>query len=346
MDRRSRGAPSTLCGKAPTRRALLLGAAAAVAAPGPDASAQPAGSPATWPDRPIRIIIPFAPGGPTDIVGRPLADLVSAALGVPVVVENRAGAGGAIGTEAVARARPDGHTLLLTTGSHISNSALNPALPYDPIRDFAPVTQTSQSYGMLLVARPNLPARDLRGFLEMARARPPGSFTYAHAGLGNITHICAAMLESEAGIQLLAVPFRGTGPAFTELMAGRIDVGFASLTAVLAHVREGRLKPLAFTSAARVQALPDTPTFAELGLPALDIHGWQGIWAPAGTPPAVVERIAAAARDALRGPLLTRIIEDSASFVVASTPAEFAAFQERDMAVQRGYVQRLGLKPE
>ncbi len=324
------------------RRQVMLGAAGLLAA----APAGAQGLPPGWPDRPIRIVIPFAPGGPTDVVGRPLADLLSASLGASVIVENRAGAGGAIGTEVVARARPDGHTLLLTTGSHISNTALNPALPYDPIRDFAPITQTSQSHGMLLVGRPNLPARDLKAFIEMAKAKPPGSFSYAHAGLGNITHICAALLEAEAGVQFLAVPFRGTGPAFTELMAGRIDIGFASLTAVLTHVRESRLLPLAFTSRQRVAAIPDVPTFAELGLPSLDIYGWQGLWAPAGTPPAILERIAAASAQALRGPQLTKIIEDSASFVVASSPAEFAAFLERDMAFQKGIVQRLGLKPE
>ncbi|MBX9699161.1 MAG: tripartite tricarboxylate transporter substrate binding protein [Acetobacteraceae bacterium] len=321
------------------RRRLLLGALALPVLPRP-ARAQ------AFPDRPIRIIIPFAPGGPTDVVGRPLADLMSASLGVPVVVENRAGAGGAIGTEAVARARPDGHMLLLTTGSHISNTPLNPNLPYDPIRDFAPITQTSQSYGMLLVARPSMQPHDLRGFVASAKSRPPGSFSYAHAGIGNITHICAALLEKEAGIELLAVPFRGTGPAFTELMAGRIDIGFASLTAVLTFVREARLLPMAFTSRQRVHVLPDVPTFSELGYPALDVFGWQGLWAPAGTPEAVVQRLNAAAIQALRGPVLTRIIEDSASFIVGSSPAEFAAFQERDMVLQRGIAQRLGLKPE
>ena len=188
-------------------------------------------------------------------------------LGVSVIIDNRAGAGGAIGTEAVARAKPDGHTLLLTTGSHISNTALNPALPYDPIRDFAPITQTTQSWGMLLVARPNLPVPDLAGLIAAAKAKP-GGFSYAHAGIGNITPLCAALLEKEAGIQLLAVPFRGTGPAFTELMAGRIDIGFASLTAVLTHVREGRLKTLGFSGTQRMAVLPEV---LASGLPLEDV---------------------------------------------------------------------------
>lgn len=320
------------------RRALLLGVAGATLG-APRARAQ------AFPDRPIRIVIPFAPGGPTDITGRPMADLMAGTLGVSVIIDNRAGAGGAIGTEAVARAKPDGHTLLLTTGSHISNTALNPALPYDPIRDFAPITQTTQSWGMLLVARPNLPQADLAAFIAAAKAKP-GGFSYAHAGIGNITHLCAALLEKEAGIQLLAVPFRGTGPAFTELMAGRIDIGFASLTAVLTHVREGRLKMLAFTGAKRMPVLPEVPSFAEAGYPAVDVFGWQGLWAPAGTPPGVVDRINQAAVQAMRTPALTKIVEDSASFVVGSTPAEFAAFQEKDLAMHKALAERLNIRVE
>jgi tripartite-type tricarboxylate transporter receptor subunit TctC len=325
-------------GTGPRRRAVLLGGAmATLAAPRVQAQA--------FPDRPIRIVIPFAPGGPTDVTGRPVADLMATSLGVSVVIDNRAGAGGAIGTEAVARARPDGHTLLMTTGSHISNTALNPSLPYDPIRDFAPITQMTQSFGMLLVARPDLPAADLKGFVAAAKAKP-GGFSYAHAGIGNITHLCAALFEKEAGIQLLAVPFRGTGPAFTELMAGRIDLGFASLTAVLNHVREGRLKTLAFTGTRRMPVLPEVPSFAELGYPGVDMFGWQGLWAPAGTPAPVVARLNQAAVEAARSPVVTRIVEDSASFVVGSSPAEFAAFQEKDLAAQKALAARLNIRLE
>ncbi len=320
------------------RRALLLGGIGSLLG-APQLRAQ------GFPDRPVRIVIPFAPGGPTDITGRPMADLMATTLGASVIIDNRAGAGGAIGTEAVARAKPDGHTLLLTTGSHISNTALNPNLPYHPIRDFAPITQTTQSFGMLLVARPNLPVPDLPAFIAAAKAKP-GGFTYAHAGIGNITHLCAALLEKEAGIQLLAVPFRGTGPAFTELMAGRIDIGFASLTAVLTHVREGRLKMLAFTGAKRMPVLPEVPSFAELGYPAVDVFGWQGLWAPAGTPAPVVERLNQAAVQAMRTPGLTKIVEDSASFVVGSSPAEFAAFQEKDLAMHKALAERLNIRVE
>jgi tripartite-type tricarboxylate transporter receptor subunit TctC len=233
----------------------------------------------------------------------------------------------------------------MTTGSHISNTALNPSLPYDPIRDFAPITQMTQSFGMLLVARPDLPAADLKGFVAAAKAKP-GGFSYAHAGIGNITHLCAALFEKEAGIQLLAVPFRGTGPAFTELMAGRIDLGFASLTAVLNHVREGRLKTLAFTGTRRMPVLPEVPSFAELGYPGVDMFGWQGLWAPAGTPAPVVARLNQAAVEAARSPVVTRIVEDSASFVVGSSPAEFAAFQEKDLAAQKALAARLNIRLE
>ena len=269
-----RGIPSP--GLAFPRRALL----AALALAGP-ARAQ------AWPDRPIRFIVPVSPGGSVDPLARLIGRHLGEALGQPVVVENHAGAGGNIAFEMVARARPDGNTLLVGWDSLAINPAIFPRVEYDPLRDFAPIIQTVRT-AQLLVVRPGLGVADLAGFLDLARRR---TLTLGSPGNGSIGHLAAALLRARAGAEWTHVPYRGGGPAMADLIAGHIDAVSLTLPAATEHVRAGRLRAIAVTTAARSPALPEVPTLAESGFPGLEVTSWQGLLAPAGTDPAVLRRV-------------------------------------------------------
>jgi len=323
-----------------SRRAALLAPAAGLLATAPAARAQP--GPEPFPTRPIRFVVPFAPGGPIDLIGRPLAQHLAAPLGVPVVVENRAGANGIVGAGAVARERPDGYTFLLATGSFTANAALNAHLPFDPERDFRPVTQVAGAVGMVLLARATLPTRSAAELVALARARP-GQLTYAMAGVGNITHVAAELFRQEAGIDLLPVPFNGTSANLTELIAGNVDMTFAALSAALPLLQDSRVRALAYTAPARAAAMPDVPTVVELGYPGAEVTGWYGLWAPANTPEDRVTRVQQAVAEALKAAPMQRLLNDSGLLPIASLPADFARFLARDFALQRSLVERLNL---
>jgi tripartite-type tricarboxylate transporter receptor subunit TctC len=298
-----------------------------------------------YPDRPIRLVIPFSPGGPNDLIARPLTEKMAEALGQPFVIENKPGANGMIGTTVVAKAPPDGYTMLMTTGSFTANPAVTTKISYDALRDFAPITQVAQSYGIALMVRPNFPARSLTEFVEMAR-QAPGKFSYAHSGIGNATFVAAELFQKLAGIELIKVPYKGTSSYAPDIMSGQVDMGFMSAVLAVPNVRSGLLRPLATTGSERAPSLPDTPTFQEAGFKEMDVTGYFGLWFPARTPHERLERIHREAVNAVHSALVQKIITDSGLRAVGSSPAEFAAFVQRDFEWQKAIVQRIGLQVE
>ncbi|HWX46613.1 MAG TPA: tripartite tricarboxylate transporter substrate binding protein [Roseomonas sp.] len=286
--------------------------------------------PADWPTKPVHLIVAFAPGGATDVLARLLAERLQAVLGQPVVVENRAGAAGIIGTEAAARAAPDGYTLLQgTISTHAMNVPLYGAkLSYDPVRDFAPIARTSTGYN-LLVVHPGVPARSVGELIALAKAKP-GSLAYGSGGNGTSTHLAAEMFKTMAGVDLLHVPFRSTAPAATALTAGEIQVMFDTSVSSLPLVREGRLRALAVTAPKRMASQPDLPTVAET-LPGFEMGTWNGLYAPAGTPAAILERVDAAARAALQDPGLVARYAALGTDVFYANGRDFDAFLKAEI---------------
>jgi tripartite-type tricarboxylate transporter receptor subunit TctC len=305
--------------------AVLLGASALGLAPVGRARAQATTGTEAWPTRPLRIVVAFAPGSGNDQMARLLAPKLAAALGQAVVVENRAGAGGMLGTEAVARAAPDGYTLGLGTSSQlVMNPALYRTLPYDVDRDLATVGLISRA-SMVLAARKDLPHADLRALIAWARSHPRG-LTYGSAGNGSISHIVAEHFRSEAGIELVHVPYKGNGPALQDLLAGQIDLLFDGFTASGPAMRQGQLRILA-TNGTRSAQYPDVPSFADMGLPAYEAYTWNCLFAPRGVPAAVLERLNRELNRALAEPDLRARIEGmGAESLAGSTLASADAF--------------------
>jgi tripartite-type tricarboxylate transporter receptor subunit TctC len=298
-----------------------------------------------YPDRPIRLVIPFSAGGPNDLIARPLADKMSEVLGQPFVIESKAGANGIIGTTFVAKAPPDGYTMLMTTGSFTANPAVEAKTSYDALADFAPVTLLAQSYGLALMTRPDFPARTLLEFVDLAR-RDPGKFSYGHAGVGNATYVAAELFQKLAGIELLKVPYRGTSSFVPDIMSGHVDVSFMSTLVATPNANSGLLRALALSGSQRAPSLPDVPTFQELGFKEMDVTGYFGLWFPAGTPRDRVALINREAVKALQAPLLRRVLADSGLRSVGSNPEEFARFLEKDLEWQKDIVKRIGLTPQ
>ena len=308
------------------RRTLLGAAAAAVLA-----AAGPAAAQGAWPSKPVRIVVPFAPGGTTDILARAVAPELSKAFGQQFIVDNRAGAGGNVGAEIVARSTGDGYTLLMgTVGTHGINRALYPKLPYDPIKDFVPIT--------LVAAVPNVmemnadKARELKinsvqDFIAYAKSHP-GKLSMASSGSGTSIHLAGELFKTMSGSFMTHIPYRGSGPALLDLVAGNTDVMFDNLPSSMQQIKAGKLKPLAVTSAQRSPALPDVPTVEEAGGPALkgyEASSWFGLLAPAGTPPEVVSRIQQEVAKSLATPAIKEKLQAQGALPSGNTPAEFAA---------------------
>ncbi len=300
------------------RRAAL----ASLAAPG---FAQP-----VWqPDRPLRIIVPFPAGGSADVQARLLAEPLSRALGQPVLVENRPGAGGTLGAAEAARAAPDGLTLFMaTTGTHATNRWLMARLPYDPVADFAPIA-TIADYAQCIAVGPDWPladGRDFTGALAALRARSePAAF--GSSGIGSPTHLAGELFAATLGVRLDHIPYRGQGPALTDLIAGRLLLMFPSISDALGQLRAGRVTALATMAAARSDALPDVPTTAELGHPGLTSSIWTGLYTRAGSPPAAIERLNREVVRALASPDLVRRLGDAGFEIKGGTPGQLAALQ-------------------
>ena len=250
---------------------------------------------AVYPERPIRLVVPVAPGGAVDVVGRMVGQKLTVLLGQNVVVDNRAGANYIIGTDIVAHSPPDGYTLLFTAGAHTINPAVNKKLPYDTLRDFTPIAHICDSTGLVIVVHPSFPAKSLNELISMARASP-GKINYASAGFGNLTHIAGELFQVMTGVKLNHVPYRSAGPAVNDLLAGHIPLMFGPSPVVVPMVQAGRLRPLAFTALKRTPQLPDLPTADELGIKGFEASGWYGLHGPRNLPSALVEKLNAAAR--------------------------------------------------
>ena len=296
----------------------------------------------TYPSRHIRLIAPFTAGSTLDVMARFVAERLGAGFGHNVVVDNRPGANGVIGIDLVAKAPPDGYTMLLTTGSFTGNIVLYKKLPYDGVRDFAPITQVARSYGMVLVVHPGVPAQSTKELIALAKSRP-GRMTYGSSGVGNITHLVPELFNTLAGVQIQHVPFKGSGPAMTSVLGREIDMTWVSTVFVQPFIKDGRVRALGMSGEERSPVLPDVPTFRELGLRELVMTGWYGLWFPAKTPHARVNRVHSEVRKAIAVPETKARLDDLGLVGVGSTPAEFAKFLQEDIALQRGIVKRAGI---
>ncbi|NMJ43810.1 tripartite tricarboxylate transporter substrate binding protein [Roseomonas sp. JC162] len=277
-----------------------------------------------WPTRPVRCIIPYPPGGPTDLVGRVIAQRAQQELGQPLVPENKPGASGTIGAAEVARATPDGQIFLMNASIHVIIPHLNRNLPFDALNDFTPVTNMAM-VPLVALVNPGLPVRSLRDLADHAKANP-GRLSYGSSGNGAAQHLAGEMFKQIAGVDMTHVPYRGAGPAIQDLIAGNIQVMFDSVPAGAGAVRQGLLRPLAVTTPARIAAYPDLPTTAEAGFPGLVISTWYGIWAPPRMPMAIAERMQRAVAVAVQDSDVRARLATLGADPVADTPADFAAF--------------------
>lgn len=302
----------------------LLSKVLAFLALAPLALAQPAFGQA-YPSKPVKLIVPFPPGGPTDIVGRMVAQKLSDGLGQSVIVENRPGAGGTVGSAAAAKSEPDGYTLLYGSTSTL---AIAPSLyrnaPYEPLKAFAPVSLVSR--GPILVAvNAEVPARTLKEFIDLAK-KSPGKYSYGSAGSGTPPHLAGELFKSLAGVNLLHVPYKGGAPAINDLVGGQVQAIFEGQVALMPHIKSGKVRALAISSEKRNPALPDVPTAAEAGLPQYDAHFWSGLVAPAGTPPDVIKRLNAVLVKALAAPDMREALGRQGLESFGNTPEEFRKY--------------------
>jgi len=298
--------------------------ACAVLAAAFSTAAYEAAAQATYPSRAVRMIIPFPPGGGTDLVARTLAQKLTETWGQPVIVDNRAGANGIIGTDLGAKSKPDGHTLLVVIATHAINPSLYRKLPYDTAADFAAVTLMAQ-YPFILTIHPSLPAKTVRELIALAKARP-GQLSYASSGNGSGPHLGFELFKSMARIDVVHVPYKGSGPANVELIAGQVQAMFNNFIAAIPHIKTGKLRVLAVTSAKRSQVMLELPTLAESGFPGFDVTGWYALLAPSGTPQAIVAKVQADVAGALRVPAVNTRLSSEGAEPVGSTPDEFEKF--------------------
>jgi len=294
------------------------------------ASCAPAAALAQYPAKPIRLIVPFAAGGGNDSVARLVGKHLSDSLGQQLVIDNRPGAGGVLGAELAARATPDGYTLFLGgVGSHAVNPNLNDSLPYDPIRDFAPVALLAQA-PLVLVVHPSVPAESIKAFVALARSRP-GQLNYASNGNGSSSHLAAVMFDSMTGVDMVHVPYKGLSPALTDLLSGRVQLMFSSVVAILPHIKAGKLRGLAVTGSRRLASMPDLPTIAESGLPGYEASSWYGVLAPAGTPREIVARLNAELVKALAQPEVRTSLLAEGAEPIGGSPEQFASHIRSEM---------------
>jgi tripartite-type tricarboxylate transporter receptor subunit TctC len=300
---------------------------------------------ADYPVKPIRMLVAFAPGGGTDIIGRIAAQGISENLGQSVVVDNRPGAGGNIGTEMVAKAPPDGYTLITAgTGTHAINPSLYAKIPYDAVRDFMPVCLVAET-PYLMVVPVTVPARTVREFIEMAKAAP-GKLNMASSGAGGMPHLSGELFKIMTGVQLAHIPYKGTGAVFPDLIAGRMHVTFGDIVATYPYAKADRLRALGITSPKRAAQLPDIPTIAESGVPGYDAVGWFAVFAPANTPANVVAKLNAAIVKFVRKPELKDRLAALGAEIVASSPEELARIQRADIARWAKVVKESGARAE
>jgi tripartite-type tricarboxylate transporter receptor subunit TctC len=299
---------------------------------------------AQYPTKPVRMLVGFTPGGGVDITARFVAAKLTERWGKPVVVENRPGAAGNIGTEVVAKSAPDGYTLLMAFSSHASNAALYPSLPFDVTRDFASITLVATA-PVLVVASLQAPAKSLRELIDYARAHP-GAIRYASSGVGTPVHLGGELMMQLTGIRMTHVPYKGIAPAMTAMLGGETDITYAAVVSAMQHLKSGKLRPLALASGTRYPTLPDVPTTAEAGLPGFEMDYWYALFGPAGTPPALVQRIQRDTAAILNVPETREYMLTQGSIAVGGTPEALDALVRRDFALWSKVVKTGGVKAE
>jgi tripartite-type tricarboxylate transporter receptor subunit TctC len=299
----------------------------------------------TYPTKPITLIVPFAPGGTTDIVARIVGDKLGKELGQTVVVENRGGGGGSIGATAISKAAPDGYTIgVSTVSTHAVNPACNPKLGYDPIQGFSPITNMARTPNVLTV-NPKFPAQDFKEFLDYTK-KNPAKLSYATSGTCSIQHMVGEQFKASTGTFILHIPYRGAGPALNDLLGGQVDMMFDNLPSSMSHIQAGKLRPLAIAWNKRLEALPNVPTFAELGLKQVNDPAWYGLVAPPKTPDDIIKKIHAAAVKALAMPEVRDRLKQSGAEPVGNTPAEHAAEIKTELEKMKNLVNKQGIKLE
>jgi tripartite-type tricarboxylate transporter receptor subunit TctC len=298
----------------------------------------------TYPNKAIRIVVPYPPGGGTDITARPIAQMLSERWGQPVVIENRGGASGMIGADIVAKAPPDGYTLMVSASAEVAfNVALFPAMPYDPVRDFAPITLATVT-PMALVVHPSVPVKSVKEYIALAEAKP-GSLSFGSAGAASAHQFAGEWLKMLTKIDIVHVPYKGMAPAITDLLGGQIPSAFVTLLPALQHVKAGKLRALAVTTQKRAPLLPDVPALAET-LPGFDISQWNAVWAPAGTPKDVLDKLSTEIRRIVQSPDYKARMAEQGSEAIGNSPAELAAFQKAEIDKYRKIAQQANIKAD
>src|ERR1700742_648833 len=298
----------------------------------------------TWPNRPIRMIVPYTPGGYTDLMARLVGQKISDALGQPIIFENKPGANAIIGTDVVAKAAPDGYTFGTVIAAHAVNATLNPKLPYDTLKDFSYVSLMSVA-PLIMIAHPSLPANNVQELIALAKAKP-GELNFASSGVGAAAHLTMEMFKSRTGIDMQHIPYKGTAGALQDVIGGRINVMFDIIGPLMPQVKSGNAKAIVVTARERVPAAPDVPTMAEQGVPDFVSGTWAGIIAPAGTPKEIVDRVSAEAKKALADPALKEKLVEQGIVAVGSTPEEFRAFVAEEIARWAKVINDAGIKLE
>ncbi|MES2187186.1 MAG: tripartite tricarboxylate transporter substrate binding protein [Pseudomonadota bacterium] len=328
------------------RRALTAAVAAAACLALPLAAlAQGSSSTNGWPNKPIRVVVPYVPGGPMDYLGRALAQKLQPVFGQPLVLDNRAGAGGAIGSEFVAKSAPDGYTMLLTSSSLATLPTIMKNAGYDTLKDFAPITMVADSVGFILIANKNAPFKSVKELVAFEKSKP-GSVNYGSAGNGNVMHFAAESFNSAAGTKMTHVPYKGSAQAINDLIGGQIQVSFVPPNVAIPFIKAGTVNALGIAAPKRWDVLPDVPTIDESGLKGFKYGPYYGLWFPAGTPRPIVNRMRAEVVKALADPEVAKGFAEQGFVPVGSSPSEFTKTNEKEVEFNRQLVARIGLKPE
>jgi tripartite-type tricarboxylate transporter receptor subunit TctC len=312
--------------------------AASIVAFATQASAQP------FPAKPIRLLVTYPPGGGADLMARLVAPKMAETLGQPVVVENKPGAGGQIGAGEVARAAPDGYTIMLDAANHAVNPSLYPSLPYDTAKAFQPISLLVR-FPNVLVVNPQFPAKDVKELIALAKAKP-GTIAFASSGSGSAQHLAGELFRQQAAIDITHVPYKGGGPALNDVIGGQVPMFFGNMASSLPHVKAGKLRALAITGSTRSPALPDAPTIAESGLPGYEVYEWNAIFAPAGTPAPIIAKLSDAIAKALQSPDVRERVASLGGEIAALNPADTAKFVRQQAELWAKVIRAANIKPE